>query len=399
MRLTLKLGIPQAIAWASSFYLPGVLAVPMSKDLGVTTETYFWAFTLSLLVGGILGPRVGRLIDQKGGSQILPLSNLFFISGLVILALAQDWLLLFIGWLVLGLAGATGFYDATFATVVRLMGDKSKKTIAAITVFSGFSSTAAWPITSLIEQNFGWRISLLFWIGIQLFIALPMNLTIPKAQAQVVPVVTGPIRKLIKNRFKPDKLVVVFAMIFTLEHFIINGVSTTLPIVFFELGIGAAAALFASTILGPAQAFARLGILAFSKKLSTMQLGIISTVVHPLGVLVLFVFGEWGLVPFVILHGIGVGLNPFIRGALPLEYYGPDNYGQRLGNIMFSVRIIGAFSPIIFTALVLFDAKLSLIVSASAGIIATLLLIALPRYKPKQAVSPEEAIAASDLQD
>lgn len=399
MRLTFKLGIPQAIAWASSFYLPGVLAVPMSQELGVTTETYFWAFTLSLLVGGILGPRVGRLIDQKGGSQILPLSNIFFIAGLAILAMAQNWALLFLGWLVLGLAGATGFYDATFAAVVRLLGDKSKKTIAAITVFSGFSSTAAWPITSFIEQGFGWRFALLFWIAVQLFIALPMNLTIPKVEPQQITLATGPIRKLIKNRFRPDKLVAMFAVIFTLEHFIINGVSTTLPIVLTEWGVSAAAALFASTILGPSQAFARLGILAFSKKLSTMQLGIISTIVHPLGVLVLFVFGEWGLVPFVILHGIGVGLNPFIRGALPLEFYGAENYGQRLGNIMFSVRIFGAFSPIIFTALVLFDARLSLIVSASAGALATLLLIALPRYKPKKSVSPEEAIAASDLQD
>jgi MFS family permease len=371
----------------------------MSQDLGVSTQTYFWAFTLSLLVGGVLGPRVGRWIDEKGGSQILPLSNLFFISGLLILALAQDWVLLFLGWLVLGLAGATGFYDATFAAVVRLLGDKSKKTIAAITVFSGFSSTAAWPITALIEQNFNWRWALLFWVLVQLFIALPMNLTIPKVPARSVPIVTGPIKKLIKNRFKPDKLVAFFALIFTLEHFIINGVSTTLPIVFTELGISSASALFAATILGPSQAFARLGILAFSKKLSTMQLGIISTVVHPLGVLILFVFGEWGLIPFVILHGIGVGLNPFIRGALPLEFYGPDNYGQRLGNIMFTVRIFGAFSPIIFTALVLFDPALSLIVSASAGLIATAVLIALPRYKPKKAVSPEEAIAASDLTD
>ena len=85
MSLTVKLGIPQAIAWAASFYLPAVLAIPMSKDLGVSTETYFWAFTLSLLVGGVLGPRVGRYIDAKGGSAVLPLTNVFFILGLLVL--------------------------------------------------------------------------------------------------------------------------------------------------------------------------------------------------------------------------------------------------------------------------------------------------------------------------
>ncbi len=399
MRLTWKLGIPQAIAWASSFYLPGVLAVPMSRDLGVSTEIYFWAFTLSLLLGGVLGPRVGRWIDEKGGSGVLPLSNVFFILGLVTLSLSQDWVLLFAGWLILGLAGALGFYDATFAAVVRLLGDKSKKTIAAITIFSGFSSTAAWPLTTWIEQTFDWRIALLFWAGVQLTIALPLNLTVPKVSRREIPVVTGPIRKLIKNRFRPDKLLLMFAVIFTLEHFIINGVSTTLPIVFTELGFSAGAALLAATILGPSQAFARMGILAFSKKLSTMQLGLISTIVHPLGVFILLAFGDLGLVPFVILHGIGVGLNPFIRGALPLEFYGAENYGQRLGNIMLTVRIVGAFSPILFTALVLYDARLSLVVSACAGFLATLLLIALPRYKPKKSVTPEEAIAASDLQD
>lgn len=399
MSLTFKLGIPQAIAWAASFYLPAVLAIPMSKDLGVSTETYFWAFTLSLLVGGVLGPRVGRYIDAKGGSAVLPLSNVFFILGLVILSLAQNWLLLFLGWLVLGLAGALGFYDATFATVVRIQGEKAKKTIAAITVFSGFSSSVAWPTTVFLEQQFDWRIALLFWASVELLIALPMNLTIPKVAPHVVSLATGPIKKLIKNRFKPDKLVLIFALIFTLEHFIINGVSTTLPIVLGELGIGAGLSLIAATVLGPAQAFARVGILAVSKRMSTMQLALISTVVHPFGVLLLLTLGEWGLIAFVVLHGIGVGLNPFIRGALPLEYYGVKNYGQRLGNIMLMVRILGAFAPIVFTALVLFDAQLGLLISALAGLIATFLMILLPRYKPKAEVTAEEAIVASDLQD
>jgi hypothetical protein len=34
-----QLGIAQTLAWASSYYLPAIVAVPMARDLGVSTPT------------------------------------------------------------------------------------------------------------------------------------------------------------------------------------------------------------------------------------------------------------------------------------------------------------------------------------------------------------------------
>ncbi len=81
-KLTLKLGIPQIIGWGSGFYLPAILAVSISKDLGIPTETFFWAFTLSLLFAGLIGPQVGKAIDRFGGRRVLPYGNLIFALGL-----------------------------------------------------------------------------------------------------------------------------------------------------------------------------------------------------------------------------------------------------------------------------------------------------------------------------
>ena len=49
-----KLGSAQTLAWASSYYLPAMLAAPMARDLGLATPTVFAAFSLALLVSAAL---------------------------------------------------------------------------------------------------------------------------------------------------------------------------------------------------------------------------------------------------------------------------------------------------------------------------------------------------------
>jgi len=44
------LGSAQTLAWASSYYLPAMLAAPIAKELGISTPTVFAAFSLALIV-------------------------------------------------------------------------------------------------------------------------------------------------------------------------------------------------------------------------------------------------------------------------------------------------------------------------------------------------------------
>ena len=47
---TVLLGVAQTLAWASSYYLPAILAEPMARDLGIATPTVFVAFSLAMVV-------------------------------------------------------------------------------------------------------------------------------------------------------------------------------------------------------------------------------------------------------------------------------------------------------------------------------------------------------------
>ena len=85
LRVVLALGTAQTLAWGSSYYLPAILADPIAHDLGISSNWFFAAFSASLVISGLLGPRVGRQIDRVGGRQVLCISNLVLAGGLALL--------------------------------------------------------------------------------------------------------------------------------------------------------------------------------------------------------------------------------------------------------------------------------------------------------------------------
>ena len=79
----------------------------------------------------------------------------------------------------------------------------------------------------------------------------------------------------------------------------------------------------------------------------------------------------------MILHGIGVGLNPFIRGSLPLLFFGPESYGQRQGYVMMLSKIVSALSPTLLTLMLLANPQMAIVTTMSMGLVAMALLILL----------------------
>ncbi len=69
------LGTTQTIAWASSYYMPAILAAPIAAALHLTSSVFFGLFSGALLLSAVIGPSVGRLIDHHGGRAVLAASN------------------------------------------------------------------------------------------------------------------------------------------------------------------------------------------------------------------------------------------------------------------------------------------------------------------------------------
>src|SRR5690606_17257092 len=121
-RVVAALGTAQTLAWASTYYLPAMLAVPIARDLGVSVPTVFAAFSTALAVSALVGPYAGGSIDRLGGRPVLVATNLVFAMGLVGLGLAQGPTGLFAAWIVIGIGMGSGLYEAAFSALVRLYG-------------------------------------------------------------------------------------------------------------------------------------------------------------------------------------------------------------------------------------------------------------------------------------
>src|SRR3981081_4792660 len=125
--IILALGTTQTLAWASSYSLPGLLADPSARALGVSSNWIFAAFSASLVISALLGPRVGRQIDLVGGRQVLSISNLTLAAGLTLLGCSYSIPVLVVAWLLLGVGMGFGLYDAAFGALGRIVGDAAPR--------------------------------------------------------------------------------------------------------------------------------------------------------------------------------------------------------------------------------------------------------------------------------
>src|ERR1700677_1494177 len=182
------LGVTQILAWGSSYYLPAVLAEPISRDTNWPLTWVVGGLSLGLLVAALVSPRVGATIERHGGRLVLAFSAAAIGIGQIGLAIAPNLATYIIAWLVIGVGMGAGLYDAAFATLGRLYGRDARGAITTLTLFGGFASTVCWPLSAFMVSEFGWRGACLVYAAIQLAIALPLYLlVIPHAvPAQVM---------------------------------------------------------------------------------------------------------------------------------------------------------------------------------------------------------------------
>lgn len=351
----LALGTAQTIAWASSTYLPAILAKPIAQELGLSTSSVFGAFSLSLVVMALAGPPVGRAIDRAGGRGVLAISNVVLALGLVALGLAGNAIALYAAWLVLGLGMAMGLYDAAFAALVWIHGARARNPITGITLIAGFASTVGWPLTAFLAEHYGWRNCCFAWAGLNLFVCLPLNLWClsgpsTKASTPEAPKDHPPQQPATPAHERRD--FILLALFFAATAFVTSAMAAHLPRLLLAAGATTVAALTASALLGPAQVAARLieFLAAQRYRFHPLLTARIATACHPIGGLILAIFGGVPLAAsaFAVVHGAGNGMITIAKGTLPLAMFGSVGYGYRQGVLAILARAMQALAPFAF---------------------------------------------------
>lgn len=376
-----QLGIAQTLAWASSYYLPAILAVPMARDLGVSTPTVFAAFSAALVVSALLGPAAGKAIDRRGGRPVLVANSFVFAAGLVVLALAQGPVGLFAGWVILGVAMAAGLYEAAFAALVHLYGKDARGAITGITLFAGFASTVGWPLSAWLELEWGWRATCLAWAALHLLLGLPLNWRLPASPATTAPAETHAVAAAAPatptTSRSATRTTVLLALVFAVTWFISTAMAAHLPRLLQAHGVPLATALVFAGLVGPAQVAGRLLEYGLLRNIHPLVSARVAGSLHTLGAMAFLFFGIPAGAIFTLLHGAGNGVLTIAKGTLPLVLFGVRDYGARQGLLMVPARFAQATAPWLFgLAIDRFGAG-ALWFSAALGLVAFAALVLL----------------------
>ncbi len=170
------LGLTTIVSYGTTSYAFGVLLAPVAEDQGWSRAALSGAYALSILVAGVLGIPIGRLVDRFGARLLMSAGSA--IGGIVLVGLSRAHgveefdLLWGIG---LGVATALTFYPVSFTVVANWFKLRRGAALAWLTTVGGLASPIFIPMEGWLVASAGWRETLLVLGLTQFAIALPLH--------------------------------------------------------------------------------------------------------------------------------------------------------------------------------------------------------------------------------
>ncbi|WP_136622647.1 MULTISPECIES: arsenite efflux MFS transporter ArsK [Mesorhizobium] len=399
------LGLTQIIGYGTLYYSFSILAPAMAKEFGLAEGWVFGALSASLFAGSLFAPTAGRWADRFGAGRIMTVGSVAAAVALALCAVAPDRVTFVLALLAMELASSFVLYGAAFVAIVQIGVPRPQRSITHLTLIAGFASTLFWPLTSALHAHLTWREVYLLFAALNLALCLPIHawlMRLSRRHATATSQERGPAPEA-SAPLDPRRGRAAFLLMlagFATEGFVLSAILIHMVPLTAALGLGTAG-LFVSTLFGPAQVASRLINMLFGGRLQQTHLAVIAALLLTAGLCALLLTTPWlpGAFVFVFLFGLGSGLTSIVGGTLPLELFGREGYGARLGWASAARQFTSAFAPF---ALAFMMARTSvanslwvLVVVAASGVIAFLAIALLRRRESRVAFAiggnPEEA--------
>ncbi|HUQ29085.1 MAG TPA: MFS transporter [Usitatibacter sp.] len=346
-------GLAQIASWGSLFYAIGVLGKPMREELGVSELFLFSAFTAGLLVSGTAAPFVGRWIDRYGGRVVLSFGSIAASIALLVLAIAPNAPVLVLGWLLAGAAMAATLYDPAFSTLSQHAGAHYRRSVTALTLLGGFASTVFWPLSHLLLQEWGWRVTLAAYAGLQVAMCLPLHLLLVPARAAASHASEAAAPPMAQSPGLSDPRLKWLTASFAVGTFIAAVVAVHMVGLLSGAGLTAAEAVTISMLMGPMQVVGRIIEISFASRVRAVTVGIAAFALITTALLLLMATTGFGptAILFVVAFGFGNGVLTIVKGTAPAELFGRDGMGALLGYLSRAAFYAKALAPAALPAL------------------------------------------------
>jgi len=351
VRALAGLGATQIIGYGTLYYCLSILVPDIARDLAVSEQEVYGMFSVALLVGAFAAPMSGRLADRWGAGRVMATGSCGAALTLVLAALSTGPATFALALTMMQVVSAGVLYSTAFTAIVQAGGRRAQTSIVHLTLIAGFASSLFWPLTSWLHARMPWQDVLLLYAALHVLVCLPVHLGIARLTSGAVMAARAAPSEEARRPAANGKLVFLLMLLgFAIEGYALSAMLVHMVPLTQALGLGTAGLLIAS-LFGPAQVASRLLNLLLGGGLSQSRLAVIAAVLMPIGIVILLSTTPWfaGAVIFAICMGLGSGLTSIVGGTLPLELFGRQGYGSRMGWGTTAKQVTSAVAPVMMS--------------------------------------------------
>lgn len=352
-RTILALGLTQTIGYGTLYYAYGVLAPAIAREFGVGLDWFFGAFTLGLLLGGLVAPIVGRELDRRGARQVMSFGSVVAAAGLAACALAPNVWAFSVAVILTEAATCLVVYEAAFAGLTQIYRHEARRGITLVTLMAGFASTIFWPLTQWMLGAFDWRWTLGAFAVVHLVVCVPLHLTalrraVPASHAarQEAPANEPPMHLGDERR----RALILFALAIVVSGIVTSAFPVHMLRIIENEGFSPQDAALIAMVMGPAQVLARFVEVLGGHRFDPLMTGRVAlgALLASVAILLALPASLGTAVAFAALYGAAQGLVTIARATVPLQLFGAAGYGTLMGRITGLRFLANAASPFLF---------------------------------------------------
>ena len=338
------------------FYAFSVLITPMEAELGWTRGQLTGAFSLSLLISGIIAFPVGHWLD-KHGARLLMTAGSIGATVMVLLWSGMNTLPEFILIMALmGFCGAAVLYEPAFTVIATWFAHKRGTAMAVVTFIAGFSSTIFIPLTDALLVAYGWR-QAVFILGILLgAITIPLHALVLRRKPTDLGLQPDGAAKALERAEQPSvsiggvlrsRYFWLLTLAFSLSTLSISAVRLHFIPLLISINIHPSSAALASGAIGVMQVMGRMIFAPVERRFSskTMAVGVFVLLALSLPTLLL---GNAPLLilTFVALFGMAIGTHTLTRPLIVADSYGTAFFGRISSAMVIFVTLARTSCPL-----------------------------------------------------
>jgi MFS family permease len=371
------LAVTETTSWGVLYYAFTAFLEPMRASLGWSRASVAGAFSLALLLSGVVGLPVGRWLDRHGPRLIMTAGSCAAVPLVLAWSQVTSLAAFYLIWAGLGIVMAAVLYEPAFWVVSAWFTRRRGQALTLLTLIAGLASVIYVPLAGWLVAVRGWRQALVVLAVLLAAGTIPLHAfalrrrpadlglapdgvlaPVPGDPADQVPRNDPPASTPSSPHPSPPPGATARAALrgatfwlvttaFVFSAFCSGVVFVYLVSYLIARGLAPTAAAGVVGLIGLAALPGRLVLTPLGDRLPRGRLTAGLFLAQAIALAVLLVEpGLAGVAGFVILFGAGYGAITPARAALLADYYGPRHYGRINGMVALALNLARALAPV-----------------------------------------------------